>query len=97
MSPPISSDVKKQLEKLYYVDKNCVGHDRSYKLAREKGIPVSRRSLWEWLKKQEIHQLYMPSEESKELQSTVLNKPHGQIAIDLLDLNNYNYDNYKYI
>ena len=43
MTPPISSDVKKQLEKLYYVDKNYVGRDRLYKLAREKDIQVSRR------------------------------------------------------
>ena len=39
----------------------------------------------------------MPSEESKELQSTVLNKPHEQIGIDFIDISNYNYDNYKYI
>ena len=44
-----------------------------------------------------LHQLYMPSEESKELQSTVLNKPHEQIGIDLRDMSNYNFDNYKYI
>ena len=97
MSPPISDDIKEKLEKLYYEDKNYIGRDRLYKLAREKGIDVSRRQLWEWLKSQRLHQLYMPAEESKELQSTVLNKPHDQIAIDLLDLNNYNYDNYKYI
>ena len=97
MPKPISDDVKKQLEKLYYEDKNYIGRDRLYKLAREKGIPVSRRVLWEWLKSQMLHQLYMPSEESKELQSTVLNKPHEQIGIDLIDMSNYLYDNYKYI
>ena len=34
---------------------------------------------------------------NKELQSTVLNKPHEQIGIDLIDMSNYLYDNYKYI
>ena len=43
-----------------------------------------------------LHQLYQPAEESKELQSTVLNKPHEQIGIDLVDISNYNYDNYRY-
>ena len=81
MSQSISSDVKKILEKLYYVDKNYVGRDRLYKLAREKDIKVSRRSLWEWLKSQMLHKLYQPAEKSKELQSTVLNKPHEQIGI----------------
>ena len=96
MTPPISGDEKKKIEKLYYEAKNYIGRDRLYKLARERGIDVSRRQLWEWLKSQMLYQLYQPAEESKKLQSTVLNKPHDQIAIDLLDLNNYNYDNYKY-
>ena len=71
MTPPISSDVKKQLEKIYYSESNFFGRDRLFKLARERGIDASRRQFWDWLKKQEIHQLYQPAEESKELQSTV--------------------------
>ena len=97
MTPPISSDIKEKLEDLYYNQKNIFGRDKLYYLAREKGIDVSRRQLWEWLKSQMLHQLYMPAEESKELQSTVLNKPHDQIGIDLIDMSNYLYDNYKYI
>ena len=97
MTPPISSDIKEKLEDLYYNQKNIFGRDKLYYLAREKGIDISRRQLWDWLKSQEIHQLYMPAEESKELQSTVLNKPHEQIGIDLIDMSNYLYDNYKYI
>ena len=88
---------KRKIRKIYYSESNFFGRDRLYKLAREKGIDISRRQLWDWLKSQMIHQLYMPSEESKELQSTVLNKPHEQIGIDLIDMSNYNYDNYKYI
>ena len=45
MTPPITENIKKQLEKLYYEDKNYVGRDKLYHLAREKGIPVSRRVL----------------------------------------------------
>ena len=97
MTPPITDIKKKQLEKLYYSESNFFGRDRLYKLARERGINISRRQLWEWLKSQEIHQLYMPAEESKELQSTILNKPHEQIGIDLRDMSNYLYDKYKYI
>ena len=36
MTPPISSDVKKQLEKLYYSESNFFGRDRLFKLARER-------------------------------------------------------------
>ena len=87
MTPPTSSDIKEKLEDLYYNQKNIFGRDKLFYLAREKGIDVSRRQLWEWLKSQMLHQLYMPAEESKELQSTVLNKPHDQIAIDLIVVN----------
>ena len=76
MSPPISSDVKKQLEKIYYSESNFFGRDSLYKLARERGIDISRRQIQDFLRKQELYQLYFPAEESKELQSTVLNKPH---------------------
>ena len=97
MTPPISEDVKKELEKLYYEDYNFFGRDKMYKLAISKSIDVSRRQVMEWLRSQEIHQLYWPKEESKEIQSTVLNKPHDQIGIDLIDMQNYEYKNYKYI
>ena len=97
MTPPISSDVKEKLGDLYYNQKNIFGRDKLYHLARERGIDVSRRQLWGWLKSQMLHQIYQPAEESKELQSTVLNKLHEQIGIDLVDMSNYNYDNYKYI
>lgn len=97
MTNQISEEVKKQLEDLYYKQGNMFGRDKLYKLAVSRDIPVTRRALWEWLKLQEIHQLYWPAEESKELQSTVLNKPHDQIGIDLIDMQNYEYNNYKYI
>ena len=66
MSPSISDEVKKKLEKLYYNKKFMFGRDKLFTLAREREIDVSRRQIWEWLKSQELHQIYMPFEESKE-------------------------------
>ena len=97
MSPPIDKQTEKELEKLFYEDKYMFGRDKLYKIAINKGINISRRQVYDWLKKQEIHQLYFPAEKSKELQSTVLNKPHDQIGIDLIDMQNYEFNNYKYI
>lgn len=97
MTPPISDDIKKQLENLYYTNKNFVGRDRLYKLAVSNNIDVSRRQVMDWLAKQELHQLYWPVTESKEMQSTVLNNPHDQIGIDLIDMQNYEHSGYKYI
>ena len=97
MTPPISDEVKAQLKKLYYDDKNFIGRDRLYKLAVSKDIDVSRRQVMNWLALQEVHQIYWPANESKEIQSTILHDSHDQIGIDLIDMQNYEYSGYKYI
>ena len=57
MAPPISGETKKKLEDLYYDKKFMFGRDKFYKLAREKGIDVSRRQIQDFLRKQELYQL----------------------------------------
>ena len=42
MTPPISSDVKKKLEKLYYSESNFFGRDNLFKLARERYRCISK-------------------------------------------------------
>ena len=97
MAPPISDDTNEELQKIYYTQSNYFGRDKLWQIALHNGIKVSRRQVMDWLKQQEIWQLYAPAEESKDLQSTVLNKPHDQIGIDLIDMQNYEHGNYKYI
>ena len=97
MTPPISDDINEELKKLFYSQSNYFGRDKLWKLAVSNDIQVSRRQVMDWLKNQEMWQLYAPAEESKEIQSTVLSKPHDQIGIDLIDMQNYEHSNYKYI
>ena len=97
MSPPISNEIDKELNKLYYDEKNYFGRDRLYKLATTKGINISRRQIMEWLKKQHLWQMYAPAEESKDIQSTILNEPHKQLGIDIIDMSNNEYKGFKYI
>ncbi len=57
----------------------------------------SKTIIVEWLKTQELWQLYAPAEESKEIQSTILSKSHDQIGIDLIDMSNNEFNGYKWI
>ena len=97
MTPPIDKNTEKELKKLYYDDKNYFGRDRLYKLAVANGIDISRRQIMEWLKKQHLWQMYAPAEESKDIRSTILNEPHKQLGIDIIDMGNNEYNGYKYI
>lgn len=94
---PINDEQKKQLYDLYYKEQNFFGRDKLFKLCEERGIDVSRRQLYDWLKNQNVHQLYRQPMKTKTIKSTILRKPMVQIGIDLLDMQHYEYDGYKYI
>ena len=70
MAPPISKDVKEKLEGLYYNKKYMFSRDKLFKLAIEKKIDVSRRQIQDFLRKQELYQLYFPSEERSDAKGT---------------------------
>jgi len=53
--------------------------------------------VYNWLAKQELHQRFQQANKTKDIQHTVLEDPHKQIGIDLVDMQNYEYDGYKYI
>ncbi len=94
---PMSAEVERQLYDLYYVKKMLFGRDKLWKYAVSQGIKVSRRAVMEWLREQMIHQLYQNSNKTKNITRTVLNKPHSQIAIDLIDMSNNEFNKKKYI
>lgn len=97
MTPPLSLQQKEQLSDLYYKEKNFFGRDKLYKLAISKGLNISRRQIMDWLKDQEIYQRYLKPERAKTIQTTILSKPNKQIGIDLIDMQNKEYNKYKYI
>ncbi len=97
MPRPLTKVQKDILEDTYYKDKNLFGRDRLYDILREEGHKISRRQVMEWLRLQEIHQLYAPKHKQKTIKSTVLSKPHNQLGIDLIDMQNQQYEGYKYI
>lgn len=97
MAPLLTKEEEEQLKKIYYDDSNLFGRDKLFSLIQKKDLDISRRQIMDWLKKQEIHQLYYPKKEIKNIRGTVLSKPLKQIGIDLIDMQNLEYNSFKYI
>jgi transposase InsO family protein len=93
----ISKETESQLHDLYYTQGNFFGRDKLHALAKSRGIKVTYRDLLDWLSRQEVHQVYMRTTKTTNIQSTVLSRPHEQIGIDLIDMQNFQIDGYNYI
>ena len=93
----ISKESESQLHDLYYTQGNFFGRDKLHALAKSRGIKVTYRDLLDWLSRQEVHQVYMRTTKTTNIQSTVLSRPHEQIGIDLIDMQNFEIDGYNYI
>lgn len=97
MAPPITKEAEKQLHELYYGQKFFFGRDKLYARAKELGIDVSRRQVWDWLSSQELNQLFRPTRYASKIIPTVMDAPYKQIGIDLIDFSNREYKGYKWI
>ena len=61
MAPPITKNHLQQLNKEFYENLNFFGRDKLYYLIRDKygeDKSPSRRQVADWLKQQEINQIY---------------------------------------
>lgn len=96
---PLTLDQLNLLNKLYYEDKLLFGRDRLYKfiVANYPDSKITRRQVMHFLASQETHQLYAPTNKTKDIKRTVLNEPKSQIGIDLVDMSNKEHNGYKYI
>ena len=62
MTPPITSKHLELLNTEFYTNMNYFGRDKLYTILRQKYADhPSRRQISEWLKNQEVNQLYHPS------------------------------------
>ena len=74
MAPPLSSEHLSILNKEFYTNLNFFGRDKLFNLLRDKygDKAMSRRQIAEWLKQQEINQLYHPSKgKPREIKSSM--------------------------
>ena len=91
---------KKQIQGLYdlYYNQNFVfGRDRLWKRANEDGLGLTQRQVGDWLRKQEVSQLFLRPKRERIVRSTVLTEPGKVLGIDLADLQLLEWDGYNYI
>jgi len=75
------------------------GRDKLFRLLKDKytDMSPSRRQIAEWLKLQEINQLYRPSKgKAKDIKSTITD-PHKVLGIDLVNMEKHEVRGYKYL
>jgi len=87
------------LHDLYYNQGVLFGRDRLYKYVSQfyPEYNISRRMVWWFLSRQETHQRFQQVKRTRDIQNTVLSTSHKQLGIDLIDMSNYEYKNFKYI
>jgi len=99
MTPPLNKFQLKILNIEFYENKNLFGRDKLFTLLKQKyeNEAPSRRQIAEWLKLQEINQLYTPSKgKPKDIKSS-MTTPHKILAIDLVDLQKFQVKGFKYL
>jgi hypothetical protein len=100
MTPPITKNHLQQLNKEFYENLNFFGRDKLYNLIRDKygeDKSPSRRQVADWLKQQEINQLYTPSKgKPKDIKSS-MTTPNKILAMDLVNMKKYEVRGYKYL
>ena len=76
-----------KLKHLYYNELNFFGRDKLYKLAKSRGINLTRRKIAEWLKQQEVSQFYYNKQvkRPKVVRPTITHCPFQQLGMDLAD------------
>ena len=100
MSPPLTTNHLKILNKEFYDNKNLFSRDKLYFLLRDKygdELSPSRRQIASWLKQQEINQLYAPNKgKPKEIKSS-MTTPNKILAMDLVNMEKFQVKGHKYL
>jgi hypothetical protein len=98
-APPMSDSQEKLLNLLFYDKKLMFGRDKLFKYiqANHPESSLSRRQVGDFLRSQEVNQLYAPKRKTKDIKPTVLKKPFAQVAIDLVDMSTKSYDGFNWI
>lgn len=99
MAPPLNKEQTDLLHDLYFNKKMFLGRDKlfQYLQANNADMKISRRQVMDWLRDQEVHQLYKQKKKTKNIQTTILKEPWKQIGIDLADMQTMESNGYKYI
>ena len=91
MAPPLSSEQLSILNKEFYENLNFFGRDKLFNLLRDKygDKAMSRRQIADWLKQQEVNQIYTPSKGKAKTIKSSMTTPNKILAMDLIDLQKF--------
>ena len=85
----ISKEMDKAMKDIYYKDGIVIGRDALFTLVNErlnpKGIKVPRQTVRDWLRKQEVYQLYYQQRGDSKAGHFPLLLPFTNISVDLID------------
>jgi uncharacterized protein YoxC len=99
MSPPLTTNHLKILNKEFYENLNFFGRDKLFNILRNKygdGSP-SRRQVADFLKNQEVNQLYSPSKGTAKTFKSSMTTPNKILAMDLVNMEKFQVRGYKYL
>lgn len=82
---------------LYYNQNFRIGRDKLWRKVRETRQDIGRRYIWNWLSKQEVHQLYTQRKKKKDIRPIISNKAGAIIQADLIDFSNKPANGFRYI
>ena len=99
MSPPLTINHLKILNNEFYKNLNFFGRDKLFNMLRTKygDESPSRRQISDWLKLQEVNQLYAPSKGKPKTFKSSMTTPNKILAIDLVNMEKFQVRGYKYL
>jgi transposase InsO family protein len=99
MAPPLSSEHLSILNKEFYTNLNFFGRDKLYNLIRDKygDKAMSRRQIADWLKQQEINQIYTPSKGKAKTIKSSMTTPNKILGMDLVNMEKFQVRGFKYL
>ena len=99
MAPPLTKDHLQILNEVFYQNHNYFGRDKLFNMLRTKygDESPSRRQISDWLKLQEINQLYAPSKGTAKTFKSSMTSVGKILAIDLMDLQKFQIRGFKYL
>jgi len=99
MSPPLTKEQLDILNKEFYGNHNYFGRDKLFNILRTKygDESPSRRQVSDFLKNQEINQLYSPSKGKPKSFKSSMTTPNKILAMDLVDMQKFQVKGYKYL
>jgi len=99
MAPPLTKEQLELLNKVFYKDLMMFGRDKLFNFLRSEYADkeISRRQISDWLKLQEVNQLYAPSKGKPKTFKSSMTTPNKILAIDLVNMEKFQVRGYKYL